>query len=439
VAPCPRGAPAPRERCSLWRGCLERDGRHVRGPVDRSWLRTSTSADPDIDDCRFFYRDPEEVEREAEAAAAAKAETAAIEAPEPAAPEWEVAGVGAATGAQAGLAQGVSTAEPGASMRLTWNAWWKKRLRRRLKVWTGALLATSRRTGLRMLRRRARPLGTRPPGLRQAHTSCTDGYACWTHHAMLVPIYVGLGVYLESCKGCRTRTQNTCRIVLNGLNLDVNRKSVHPAVDLSAASSLPPLSRATMAGSAVPPLSAAELVARHEQLVPAQQQQDTLLPAANNSLDLASDAAFPALAASPRPGPKAAGAWGAALKLAPAAPSPPPVLAPLATESLVLPSSAIALAAASSPQQQHQRQHQRRGEPEPTTLGEAIGQTVRAVPAVQIEASTSKGSTTFLFKAKTEDLIARAKKDLLNRIARKVRFLSPPSCCLPWSALGLVG
>jgi hypothetical protein len=176
--------------------------------------------------------------------------------------------------------------------------------------------------------------------------------------------------------------------------------------------------------------SAAEpAAASHEQLAQAQQEPLEASPpkASRTQLDLDSDAAFPALAAYPRPGPKAAaGAWGAAPKLPLPARSPPHVVASLATQTLILPSSAISLAPS-----QHAKVQQRRGDHEPTTLGEAIGQTVRALPGVQIEASTGKDSTTFLFKAKTEDLVGRAKKDLLARISRRVRFLWSQLVSLP--------
>ncbi|KEI39517.1 uncharacterized protein L969DRAFT_49218, partial [Mixia osmundae IAM 14324] len=61
----------------------------------------------------------------------------------------------------------------------------------------------------------------------------------------------------------------------------------------------------------------------------------------------------------------------------------------------------------------------------PATLGAAIKSVMDMVPGVAIEASTSRTSTTFLFRGKSEGSIEKARKLLLSRISRKISISLP--------------
>jgi len=83
-------------------------------------------------------------------------------------------------------------------------------------------------------------------------------------------------------------------------------------------------------------------------------------------------------------------------------------------DTLVLSASSIQLGTSA------QAPRRRGEEPVPTSLGEAVGQTMRAVSGVKIDATTSKSQTTFLFRGASQDLLDKARQDLLGRIARKI-------------------
>lgn len=58
----------------------------------------------------------------------------------------------------------------------------------------------------------------------------------------------------------------------------------------------------------------------------------------------------------------------------------------------------------------------------PNTLGEVLGKVMKSHSNVKIEASSSKtsGTTTFLFKGKSEDEVKKARKDLIAWVSKKV-------------------
>jgi hypothetical protein len=59
-------------------------------------------------------------------------------------------------------------------------------------------------------------------------------------------------------------------------------------------------------------------------------------------------------------------------------------------------------------------------EVEPTTLGEVMKLLMKKYAGVSVEASTSRAITTFIIKGKAEEDVAKAKRELLSRLSKKV-------------------
>lgn len=207
-------------------------------------------------------------------------------------------------------------------------------------------------------------------------------------------------------------------------------------------------------------MSAAYLEALHagDSDVPAQASSNSAsgvnaAPRANGTsrnVDLESESAFPSLGASAGPSPTWSGSgkgkssantganWnGSHLTSQSNASSPAsatsyaatsrPVNAQLAmSDNLVLPSSSIQLA---TPAQAQNTPRKRGEDPPPTTLGEAIAQVRKVVASVQIQASTSKATTTFLLRGPDEESITKAKLELTSRVVKKVCGQRARSLC----------
>lgn len=87
-------------------------------------------------------------------------------------------------------------------------------------------------------------------------------------------------------------------------------------------------------------------------------------------------------------------------------------------DTLVLPTSSIQLASPLSATRAGSGGG-RRDEGPITSIGEASALIMRLNPQVQIDASTSKATTTFLLVGPTEASVAKAKNDLMSRISRR--------------------
>jgi hypothetical protein len=77
-------------------------------------------------------------------------------------------------------------------------------------------------------------------------------------------------------------------------------------------------------------------------------------------------------------------------------------------------------------------------EPEPTSLGDAAALIMKLNPAVKVDASTAKASSTFLFVGPNEDVVRKARNDLLARIVKKAGLLLRIIRLLTFSQVTLV-
>ncbi|SGY13363.1 BQ5605_C010g05845 [Microbotryum silenes-dioicae] len=99
--------------------------------------------------------------------------------------------------------------------------------------------------------------------------------------------------------------------------------------------------------------------------------------------------------------------------------------APIATATVQLAQSEIHIQAPSGPGAGRGRGQtfSNAREVEPTTLGEVMKLLMKRNPTVTVEASTVRGTTTFIIKgkgSKADDDVAKVKRDLLARLAKKV-------------------